>query len=83
VPVTHGYRGTHFFVREPAPAAAPRGLSATPLFVVLALVETTDLVFAVDSIPAVFGITRDPFLVYTSNVFAILGCGRCSSSSRA
>ena len=47
--------------------------SATPLFVVLVLVETTDLVFAVDSIPAIFGVTRDPFLVYTSNVFAILG----------
>ena len=46
---------------------------ATPLFVVLMMVETTDLVFAVDSIPAVFAITRDPFLVFTSNVFAILG----------
>jgi tellurite resistance protein TerC len=46
---------------------------ATPLFVVLVLVETTDLMFAVDSIPAIFAITTDPFLVYTSNVFAILG----------
>ena len=46
---------------------------ATPLFVVLVLVETTDLIFAVDSIPAVFAVTRDPFLVYSSNVFAILG----------
>ena len=46
---------------------------ATPLFVVLALVETTDVVFAVDSIPAIFGVTQRPFLVYTSNVFAILG----------
>ena len=46
---------------------------ATPLFVVLMMVETTDLVFAVDSIPAVFAVTRDPFLVFTSNVFAILG----------
>lgn len=73
VPVTHGYRDTHFFVREPAPGGGPLRLWATPLFVVLALVETTDLVFAVDSIPAVFGITRDPFIVYTSNVFAILG----------
>ena len=46
---------------------------ATPLFLVLVLVETTDLVFAVDSIPAIFAVTQDPFLVYTSNVFAILG----------
>ena len=46
---------------------------ATPLFVVLVLVETTDLIFAVDSIPAIFAITTDPFIVYTSNVFAILG----------
>ncbi|MBF0334940.1 MAG: DUF475 domain-containing protein, partial [Alphaproteobacteria bacterium] len=45
----------------------------TPLFVVLALVEVTDLVFALDSIPAIFAITTDPFIVYTSNVFAILG----------
>jgi tellurite resistance protein TerC len=48
-------------------------LVATPLFVVLVLVETTDLIFAVDSIPAIFAITQDPFIVYTSNVFAILG----------
>src|SRR6185295_8450454 len=46
---------------------------ATPLFVVLVMVEATDLVFALDSIPAVLGISRDPFIVYTSNVFAILG----------
>ena len=73
LPVTHGYRGSHFFVREPVTPGGPPRFSATPLFVVLALVETTDLMFAVDSIPAVFGVTRDPFLVYTSNVFAILG----------
>jgi tellurite resistance protein TerC len=73
LPVTHGYRGSHFFVREPVAAGGRPRLSATPLFVVLALVETTDVVFAVDSIPAVFGVTRDPFIVYTSNVFAILG----------
>jgi tellurite resistance protein TerC len=73
VPVTHEYRKQHFFVREsPGPGEAVR-LMATPLFVVLVLVETTDLVFAVDSIPAIFGVTRDPFIVYTSNVFAILG----------
>ena len=50
-----------------------RGAHATPLFVVLLLVESTDLVFAIDSIPAIFAITQDPFIVYTSNVFAILG----------
>jgi tellurite resistance protein TerC len=73
LPVTQGYRGSHFFVREPTVPGGPPRLTATPLFVVLVLVETTDLMFAVDSIPAVFGVTRDPFLVYTSNVFAILG----------
>ena len=73
VPVTDDYRGHHFFVREPAPGGGALRWWATPLFVVLALVETTDLVFAVDSIPAVFGVTREPFIVYTSNVFAILG----------
>ncbi len=73
LPVTHGYRDSHFFVREPVAAGGPPRLTATPLFVVLVLVETTDVMFAVDSIPAVFGVTRDPFLVYTSNVFAILG----------
>ena len=46
---------------------------ATPLLLVLVLVEATDLIFAVDSIPAIFGITRDPFLVFTSNIFAVLG----------
>jgi tellurite resistance protein TerC len=71
VPVTNAYHGQAFFVRE---RGAGRGrLLATPLFVVLALVETTDLVFALDSIPAVFAVTRDPFIVYSSNVFAILG----------
>jgi tellurite resistance protein TerC len=67
VPITSDYRKDKFFVRE-------RGRSlATPLFVVLLMVETTDLVFAVDSIPAVLAISRDPFIVYTSNVFAIIG----------
>jgi tellurite resistance protein TerC len=73
VPVTDQYRKHHFFVREPWGPTGTVRLVATPLFIVLALVETTDLVFAVDSIPAVFGVTRDPFIVYTSNVFAILG----------
>ena len=71
VPVTGTYHGQSFFVRE-ASAHRPR-LAATPLFVVLVLVETTDLIFAVDSIPAIFAVTQDPFIVYTSNVFAILG----------
>jgi tellurite resistance protein TerC len=66
VPVTDDYVGNKFFVRNP-------GLYATPLFVVLLVVETTDLLFAVDSIPAILAITRDAFIVYTSNVFAILG----------
>lgn len=67
MPVTADYRGDKFFVRE-------NGLlAATPLFVVLLLVEFSDLIFAVDSIPAIFAVTTDPFIVYTSNVFAILG----------
>ncbi|GJG88683.1 membrane protein [Gemmatimonadetes bacterium T265] len=72
MPVTRDVAGPHFFVRERAPDGSVRR-AATPLFVVLVLLETTDLVFAVDSIPAIFGVTRDPFLIYTSNVFAILG----------
>ena len=73
VPVTGTYHGPSFFIREPAGIGGPARRLATPLFVVLVLVETTDLIFAVDSIPAVFAVTRDPFLVYSSNVFAILG----------
>ncbi len=65
--VTPGYDGQRFFTRQGG------RLLATPLFVTLLIVETTDVVFAVDSIPAVLGITRDPFIVYTSNIFAILG----------
>ena len=72
LPITTKFHGQQFFVREPVDGGVVK-LVATPLFVVLALVETTDLVFAVDSIPAIFGVTRNPFLVYTSNVFAILG----------
>ncbi len=71
IPVTKRYHGQHFFVR--APVGRERRWIATPLLVVLIMVETTDLVFAVDSIPAIFAITTDPFLVYTSNVCAILG----------
>lgn len=66
MPVTENYEGGRFFVRRP-------GLYATPLLIVLLVVETTDLLFAVDSIPAILAITLDAFIVYTSNVFAILG----------
>lgn len=72
-PITTKFHGEHFFIREALSTGGKVQWVATPLFLVLALVETTDVVFAVDSIPAVFGVTRDPFLVYTSNVFAILG----------
>jgi len=67
VPVSKEYHGTHFLIRQAGK------LYATPLLLVLLVVETTDVVFAVDSIPAIFGITRDPFIVFTSNIFAILG----------
>ncbi|HEX5580947.1 MAG TPA: TerC family protein [Gemmatimonadaceae bacterium] len=67
--VTKDYHGQHFTVRDPVTSK----LMLTPLAVALVLVETTDLIFAVDSIPAIFAITADPFLVATSNVFAILG----------
>jgi tellurite resistance protein TerC len=70
-PVTPGYEGQKFFTR--VLMGGRTRLAVTPLFVVLVLVETTDLVFALDSIPAIFAVTRDPFLVYSSNVFAILG----------
>jgi tellurite resistance protein TerC len=67
MPVTTEYRGASFFVREGGRR------SATPLFLVLLLVEFTDIIFAVDSIPAIFAVTDDPFIVYSSNVFAMLG----------
>ncbi len=67
LPMTDGYREHHFFVHE-----GGRRL-ATPLLLVLVTVEATDLVFAVDSIPAVLAVTKDPFIVYTSNIFAVLG----------
>ena len=67
VAVTEDYHADHFFVKQAGHYAA------TPLFIVLLVVETTDVIFAVDSIPAILGITMDPFIVYTSNVFAILG----------
>jgi tellurite resistance protein TerC len=67
VPITDRLHGQAFFVRQGG------RLMATPLFAVLVVIETTDVVFAVDSIPAVFAVTSDPFIVFTSNAFAILG----------
>jgi tellurite resistance protein TerC len=67
VPMTASYRGPHFFTVENARRVA------TPLLLVLVLVEVTDLMFAIDSIPAIFAVTTDPFIVFTSNIFAILG----------
>jgi tellurite resistance protein TerC len=67
VPMTSGFDGGRFFVRKDG------RLAATPLLAVVLVLETTDLIFAVDSIPAVLAVTRDPFIVYTSNAFAILG----------
>jgi tellurite resistance protein TerC len=67
MPITKDYHDTHFFIRHSGK------LMATPLFVVLLVIETTDLIFAIDSVPAVLAITQDPFLVYTANAFAILG----------
>lgn len=68
IPITHDYHGHRFFARLPSGKR-----TATPLFLVFVVLNITDVVFAVDSIPAIFAITRDPFIVYTSNVFAILG----------
>jgi len=67
LPITRRTRGDRFFVRRQGV------LAATPLFVALVVVETSDLIFAVDSIPAVLAVTRDPLIVYTSNIFAIMG----------
>jgi tellurite resistance protein TerC len=67
MPISSDYEGQRFFVKRDGRWAA------TPLFVVLLVVESTDLIFAVDSVPAIFAVSQDPFIVYTSNVFAILG----------
>ncbi len=67
IPVTDKMEGDKFFVRK------NKILHATPLFAVLILIEFTDIIFAVDSIPAIFSVTTDPFIVYTSNIFAIMG----------
>ena len=71
--VTNELHGQSFFVRLPDPKTGTIVRSATPLFLCLVLVEIADLVFAIDSVPAIFAITPDPFIVYTSNIFAILG----------
>ena len=67
MPVVDDYQGSSFFVRHEG------RLHATPLALVLLVVETTDIMFAFDSIPAIFGITQDPFIVYTSNILAVMG----------
>ena len=75
-PVTTQMHGEKFFIREEANSQQPKAKSrylATPLFIALLVIETTDVAFAVDSIPAVFSVSRDPFIVLTSNIFAILG----------
>lgn len=71
--VTDRLHGERFFVREPDPRSGRLVRVATPLFLALVLVEIADVIFAVDSIPAIFAITTDPYIVYTSNIFAILG----------
>jgi tellurite resistance protein TerC len=71
--ITPSFHGESFFVRQNGI------LWATPMFLVLILIEASDVVFAVDSIPAIFAVTTDPFIVFTSNIFAIMGCARCTS----
>jgi tellurite resistance protein TerC len=71
--VTDRIDNHNFFVKRPDPATGMLVLYATPLFLALIMVEAADIVFAVDSVPAIFAVTRDPFIVYTSNIFAILG----------
>jgi tellurite resistance protein TerC len=73
VPVTEELQGDAFWVRRADPVTGKSVLWATPLFLALLVIELVDLVFAVDSVPAIFAITTDPFIVYTSNIFAILG----------
>jgi len=65
--ITHSYHGERFFIKQNAL------LYATPLFLVLIFIEISDLIFALDSIPAIFAVTKDPFIIFTSNIFAILG----------
>jgi tellurite resistance protein TerC len=71
--VTDTHHGERFFVKLPHPQTGKTVLFITPLFMALVLIEIADVIFAVDSVPAIFAITTDPFIVYTSNIFAILG----------
>jgi tellurite resistance protein TerC len=71
--VTDEHHGQDFFVRKPDPQTGRMVWFMTPLFMALVMVEIADVIFAVDSVPAIFAITTDPFIVYTSNIFAILG----------
>jgi tellurite resistance protein TerC len=73
LPVTENLHGDKFTIRQTDPATGKLKTFVTPLLLALIMVELADLVFAVDSIPAIFAITTDPFIVYTSNIFAILG----------
>ena len=73
LPVTENLHGSRFFVRQPHRKTGKPAWYVTPLFLALAMVEIVDVVFAVDSVPAIFAISTDPFIVYTSNIFAILG----------
>lgn len=71
--VTETIENHNFFVKKPDPATGKLVTWATPLFLALCMVEIVDVIFAVDSVPAIFAVTQDPFIVYTSNIFAILG----------
>lgn len=67
IPVTHEFHGKNFFIKK------GKTLNATPLFIALIFLEATDIIFAVDSVPAIFAVTKEPLIVFTSNIFAILG----------
>lgn len=73
VPVTPELHGQRFFIRQPITPSGKLRTFATPLFIALLFIELTDVIFAVDSVPAIFALTKEPMLVFTSNVFAILG----------
>ncbi|WP_062563636.1 TerC family protein [Paracoccus aminovorans] len=73
MPLTEGLHGHAFVVRQPDPRTGRLRRYATPLLLALVMIEIADVIFAVDSVPAVFAITTDPYIVYTSNIFAILG----------
>jgi tellurite resistance protein TerC len=79
--VTDELHGEWFWVKKPDPKTGKLAWFMTPLFLALVMIEIADVIFAVDSVPAIFAITTDPFIVYTSNIFAILGCAPCISRS--